>query len=215
MARIAPRPLADSGRGRRLAGRFRTWQSALSPISFAHQELLCALARGVDEVRATSHRQPPVAPDFRPHVMCGWPPAGKGFFARVQGAASCGHVYGLFARHTWPLARMGPVDRGPIIAAGSKCPDDGRRVTLDRRIDRHCHHACFTLASLLACRTRLLRPTPASSGSPPGAPSAPSRCAPSCWRARPPPLCAAWWRAALSARDHALLVCCSAPRLRR
>src|SRR5208282_2827113 len=55
---------------------------------------------------------------------CGWPPAGKGFFTRMDGravavmcaASECGTI--------WPRAMMGTVDRGPIIAAGSQCPHD-------------------------------------------------------------------------------------------
>src|SRR5579863_311845 len=43
-------------------------------------------------------------------------------------AASCGHVCGLWMRHIRPLALMGTVDRGPIIATGSLCPNDAARL---------------------------------------------------------------------------------------
>src|ERR1700730_12385217 len=48
--------------------------------------------------------------------MCGWPPARKRFHVGASAACCCGT--------TWPRALMGIVDRGPIIAAGSQCPDD-------------------------------------------------------------------------------------------
>ncbi len=55
-------------------------------------------------------------------------PGWQGFFRAFGSAASCGHVCGLVARHAWPLALMGTVDRDPIIAAGSQCPDDAGRL---------------------------------------------------------------------------------------
>ena len=44
--------------------------------------------------------------------MCGWPPARK---RKVDGVGrrACGHVSGLFARRTWPLATMDVRGLGP------------------------------------------------------------------------------------------------------
>jgi hypothetical protein len=53
-------------------------------------------------------------------VMCGWPPAGKGFFRMVD-RWSCGHVSGLLVRPR-PQALMGTVDRDLIRLTGSRCP---------------------------------------------------------------------------------------------
>src|SRR5579863_3114953 len=51
-------------------------------------------------------------------------PGWQGFFRAVGSTVTCGHVYGLWMRRAWPLALMGTVDRGPIIATGSLCPND-------------------------------------------------------------------------------------------
>jgi len=56
--------------------------------------------------------------------MCGWPPVGKGFVARDGGRSVAVMCTAFWCGATWPLALMGTVDRGPIIATGSRCPND-------------------------------------------------------------------------------------------
>src|SRR5258708_16977877 len=60
------------------------------------------------------------------HVMCGWPPTGKVFFASWR-MRSLAVMCPACCRGTRPLALMGSVDRTLIILAGSLCP-----MTLDR-----------------------------------------------------------------------------------
>src|SRR5258708_9541373 len=60
------------------------------------------------------------------HVMCGWPPTGKVFFASWR-MRSLAVMAPACRRGTRPLALMGSVDRTLIILAGSRCP-----MTLDR-----------------------------------------------------------------------------------
>src|ERR1700730_12352401 len=46
------------------------------------------------------------------------------FFTHVQGRPVAVMCAACCCGTTWPRALMGTVDRGPIIAAGSQCPDD-------------------------------------------------------------------------------------------
>jgi hypothetical protein len=47
-------------------------------------------------------------------------PSWQGFSARSQ-AGRCSHVFGLFARHTRPLAIMPSADQVPVKTAHSRC----------------------------------------------------------------------------------------------
>ena len=59
-------------------------------------------------------------PASAPRVMCGWPPACKGFFACLCIKVTCGHVSGLLARRK---------TAGPDGFRGSR-PDQARGVAL-------------------------------------------------------------------------------------
>ena len=142
-------------------------------------------------------------------VMCGWPPAGKGFIRARGSMVTCGHVSGLVgaAEAAGPDGNRGS---RPDQTHGVALPLDPKKVALDPSIDRRCHHASSPSQAFRACRRRPFRP-PKWPGNPPGAssgprrrtPSAatsttsrPSRCAPSCWPRRRPPPCAPCWQAA-------------------
>src|SRR5215469_13590665 len=47
-------------------------------------------------------------------------PSWQGFSSRLQ-AGRCSHVFGLFARHTRPLAIMPSADQVPVKTAHSRC----------------------------------------------------------------------------------------------
>src|SRR5689334_17544876 len=51
-------------------------------------------------------------------------PGSQEFFTRVQVRPVAVMWMACCCGTTWPRALMGTVDRGPIIAAGSQCPDD-------------------------------------------------------------------------------------------
>ena len=55
--------------------------------------------------------------------MCGRFLFSKGFFDAVI-VAGCGHVFGLFARHRWPLALMKSACQVPIKLPDYVCPDN-------------------------------------------------------------------------------------------
>jgi hypothetical protein len=84
----------------------------------------------------------------------------------------------------------------PDQTHGVALPLDPKQVALDPSIDRRCHHASSPSQASRACRRRPFRPPPKWPGSPPGASSGPSRCAPSCWPRRRLPPCAPCWQAA-------------------
>ena len=67
----------------------------------------------------------------------------------------------------------------PDQTHGVALPLDPKQVALDPSIDRRCHHASSPSQAPRACRRRPFRPPPEWPGSPPGASSGPSRCAPS------------------------------------
>jgi hypothetical protein len=127
-------------------------------------------------------------------VMCGWPPAGKGFIRARGSMVTCGHVSGLVgaAEAAGPDGNRGS---RPDQTHGVALPLDPKKVALDPSIDRRCHHASSPSQAFRACRRRAFRP-PKWPGNPPGASSGPSRCAPSCWPRRRPPPCAPCWQAA-------------------
>ena len=84
----------------------------------------------------------------------------------------------------------------PDQTHGVALPLDPKQVALDPSVDRRCHHASSPSQASRACRRRPFRPPPKWPGSPPGASSGPSRCAPSCWPRRRLPPCAPCWQAA-------------------
>ncbi len=84
----------------------------------------------------------------------------------------------------------------PDQTHGVALPLDPKQVALDPSVDRRCHHASSPSQASRACRRRSFRPPPKWPGSPPGASSGPSRCAPSCWPRRRLPPCAPCWQAA-------------------
>jgi hypothetical protein len=68
-----------------------------------------------------------------------WPPVRKSFDADAS-AVGCGRVYGLLLRHDVAVGPYG--NRGPSPSLRRVAmPCRQRRVALDCRIDRHCHHA--------------------------------------------------------------------------
>jgi hypothetical protein len=67
--------------------------------------------------------RPGRGPHDAPRVMCGWPPACKGF-SRVGSGSSLAVMCPACGRGRWPQALMGSVDRGPIKPAGSHLPHD-------------------------------------------------------------------------------------------
>src|SRR5215204_2667402 len=115
--------------------------------------------------------------------MCGWPPACK---RKVDGCErrACGHVSGLFARRTRPLATMDVRGLGPHQILGFEALDFFR---LTQPVGTTDTSISFSLLQALAGRSHgFVRPQqPADSilllSSPP------RRSARSCWPVLPPP----------------------------
>src|SRR5215203_2163304 len=115
--------------------------------------------------------------------MCGWPPACK---RKVDGCErrACGHVSGLFARRTRPLATMDVRGPGPHQILGFEALDFFR---LTQPVGTTDTSISFSLLQALAGRSHgFVRPQqPADSilllSSPP------RRSARSCWPVLPPP----------------------------
>jgi hypothetical protein len=134
-------------------------------------------------------------PRGRRRLMCGWPPAGKGFLA-LRHRWSLAVMCPACRRGRRPQAPMGPVARGLIKPAGLGGPIEPARLLSSRRLTDHAITLPHPRKPSGADRAQPVRPPAADTGSPPGGSSALTRSAPSRWRARRRPACAASWRAA-------------------
>lgn len=142
----------------------------------------------------SSNRAPPVPPKHGSAGHVWMAPGWQGFFSRVW----IGSHLRSCVRPAHAAEAAGPDgSRGsrPDQAHGVALPLDPRKVALDPSVDRRCHHASSPSQVLRAWRRRPFRPPPCWPGNPPGASSAPSRCAPSCWPGQRPPPCAPCWPA--------------------
>ena len=107
----------------------------------------------------------------------------------------------------WPRAVMGTVDRGPIIAAGSRCSDDrGGLPSIVGLTDMPSR--VFTLASFRRPVSAVQAAAGLSQQSSCRVISAQPMRAIFVGRRDPHQLSAAWWRAAWRARDLVWRACC-------
>ena len=53
-------------------------------------------------------------------VICGWPLRCKSEVGLMLRSDGCGHLFGLFARHYWPLALMESASQVPLSLSSTK-----------------------------------------------------------------------------------------------